>query len=393
MISVQNALGHIRSVTHAPKSEAVPIGAALGRILAKDVSALIDMPPFITANMDGYAVSTCKAGDSLTVIGESAAGRAFEGSVAPGTAVRVSTGAVMPEGADRVLIQENTHWTDGEISVLRTPENENHVRHAGSDFSAGTNLLSSGHRLRAADLTLLAAAGYAELSVTRNLKVATFSSGDELQTPGTDLQTGNIYAANSIGLKSLLDSWGADVFDFGIVTDKPEAVDRLLPQLTDFDLIVPIGGASVGDHDHMRPAFARAGYDFFFNSVAIRPGKPSWLARKDNQNVLGLPGNPASAFVCAQIFLRPILGLKTSVFQAKLGTPLEENGPRETYLRAIASVKNGQIQIFPGHAQDSFRLRPQSSANALVCVPPMSGPFQIGDLLDVILLDELIAVK
>jgi len=163
----------------------------------------------------------------------------------------------------------------------------------------------------------------------------------------------------------------------------------LLPRLTSFDLVIPIGGASVGDHDHMRPAFMAAGYDMIFERVALRPGKPSWMAGKDQQLVFVLPGNPASSFVCAHLFLRPLLDLKTQLLSARLDGKIEENGPRENYLRGRAFVRDGLIHVSPFPSQDSFRLRPQSDANTLLRIPPMGGPFRSDDLLDIILIGAL----
>jgi molybdopterin molybdotransferase len=339
--------------------------------------------------MDGYAITACKTGDSLEIIGESAAGTPFDGVVGQGQAVRISTGAMIPRGADRVLIQEKGERDGRNLTVNAAPEAGTHIRPAGSDFHSGDPLFGPGHRLTAADLTLLAAAGHATIKVQSKRRIAIFSTGNELRAVGETLTPGQIHAANAVGLIPLLESWGADVTDLGILPDEPDIIAARLERLSDVDIIVPIGGASVGDHDHLRPGFRNAGFEMIFETVALRPGKPSWMATKEKQIAFGLPGNPASSFVCAHLFLRPLLGQKTPILSAKLDGKIEENGPRETYLRGTASVKQGQIQVKPLPLQDSFRLRPQSSANALIRIPPMGGPYDIDALMDIILIDAL----
>lgn len=390
MISVQTALACIQANSPTPSTETVALQDAMDRILAQDVSVKLSMPPFPAANMDGYAVAACETGDNLEIIGESAAGTPFEGSLRSGQTIRISTGAMMPAGADRILIQEHCHRDENRVMVKTAPKPQTHVRQIGSDFQTGERLFRSNQLLRAADLTLIAAAGHAEIVVNSKLRVAILSTGDELRPIGAKLNTGQIHAANAIGLTALLEHWDADVTDFGIIADDPEAISECLPQLADFDIIIPIGGASVGDHDLMRPAFQAADYEPLFETVAVRPGKPCWMAKKDTHVVFGLPGNPASSFVCAHLFLHSLLGHHVPIISAKLDKPVEENGPRETYLRGQARVKDGEIYITPFGAQDSFRLRPQSEANALIKLPPMGGPYRAGDVLHVILIDALI---
>lgn len=393
MISVQDALAVIDSHKPTPPAERVAIAEAAGRVLAEDLTARNAMPPFASANMDGYAVGACLAGDTLTLIGESAAGHPFSGAVTPGTAIRISTGAMMPEGADRVLMKENAEESGTQITALSAPKAGEHVRPAASDVSVGAPLLSAGANLTPANLTLAAAAGYAALPVRQKLKIAILSSGDELRPVGMPLKSGEIFAANAIGLAALLTAWGAEVTDLGILPDTPNAPANILPELNGFDIIIPIGGASIGDHDHMRPAFEAAEYSVLFSTVAMRPGKPCWMAEKSGQIIFGLPGNPASAFVCAFLFLRPLLSLPTHILQAVLTQPVDENGPRETYLRARAYVEDGQIRVTPENQQESFRLRPQSRANALVKLPPMGGPYRPNDVLDILLIGELVRAE
>lgn len=389
MISVQDALAHINAVRPTTTVETVAVTEAIGRVLTDDLPALLDMPPFLAANMDGYATSECQSADRMNIIGESAAGHPFAGHVSESQAVRISTGAMLPSGAERVLMQEHVNRIGNEITVKLVSTSEKHVRAAASDFVTGTILLKAGHRLHAGDLTLAAAAGHFQIRVLRKCKVAMFSSGDELQPVGKELPAGQIYAANSVGLKPLLERWGADVTNLGIVKDSPEAISSLLSQVADYDIILPIGGASVGDHDHMRPSFRDAGFQVLFETVAVRPGKPSWMGKKINQIVFGLPGNPASAFVCAHLFLRPVLGIETTFLPASLDNFLEENGARESYLRGQAFIRDGQLCVKVDNPQESFRLRPQSDVNALIKIPPLGGPYLKGDQVKIMLIGEL----
>lgn len=391
MISIQTALAHVETYYPTPSVETVGISDAVGRTLSCDVMAKISMPPFSASNMDGYALTPCKSGDVLEIIGESSAGTPFNRRVSQGQAVRISTGAMVPDGADRILIQEEAIRDGDRVTVKTRPKAGKHIRKIGSDFQIGEPLFKANHHLQASDLTLLAAAGHAAVSVNTKLRCAIFSTGNELRSIDEPLYDGEIYAANSIGLRPLLEGWGAKVTDFGILPDDPKIIAAQLNTMPEFDIIIPIGGASIGDHDHLRPVFRAAGFDMIFDTVALRPGKPSWMAKKDTQIAFGLPGNPASCFVCAHLFLRPLLGQSPQILSAKLDGKIEENGPRETYLRGHAAVKDGQIEVTPFPLQDSYRLRPQASANALIRVPAMGGPYISADVMDIILFGTLTA--
>ena len=391
MISVQTALSLIESHSPRPMAETVATAEAMGRTLAHDVKAKLSMPPFTASNMDGYALSQIETGDTLEIIGESSAGTPFTGTISQDQAVRIATGAMVPDGADRVLIQEHVIRDGERLTVMTQPKAGEHIRLIGSDFQLGAPLLKANHHLQAPDLTLLAAAGHKKLTVNAKLRCAIFSTGDELSPVGKPLKAGEIYAANAIGLIPLLEGWGADVTDFGILPDDPNVISAQVKKMSDFDIIIPIGGASVGDHDHLRPVFRAAGFDMIFEQVALRPGKPSWMAKNKAQIAFGLPGNPASGFVCAHLFLRTLLGQSPQVLSAKLDGQIEENGPRETYLRGQAKSKDGQIKVTRFPCQDSYRLRPQSAANALVRVPAMGGPYLSGDVMDIILFGTLTA--
>lgn len=389
MISVEEALEHIRSNRPELGDELISIQDALGRILSEDVIASLNMPPFTSANMDGYAVADCKARYPLNIIGYSAAGHPFAGKVRMGEAVRISTGAMIPSGADRVLIKENATEGQDKVIVRIAPKKGTHIRPLGSDFKTGETLLKAGQILRVADLTICAAAGITKLLVLKKLTLALLSCGDELVPAEKDLQTGQIYAANTVGLAALLRSWSVEVTIFDPVKDTADSISSVLSKLSNFDIIVPIGGASVGDHDLMRPSFKAAGFKLLFEKVPLRPGKPCWMGRRDEQIVLGLPGNPASVFVCTQIFLRALLNLEIAFLSASLTEPIDENGPRETYLRASTEIRDGNIFVTPFAQQDSYRHRPQAEATALIKLAPMGGPFRSGDKIDILLLGDL----
>lgn len=384
MISVEQALEILRN--YAPKAgvETVALEHAKHRILAETVMPKIDMPPFAASNMDGYAIKTGERDEVLSVIGESAAGRAFDGQIDAGQAVRIFTGAVMPDGADRVAIQENVQTREDTIRLKRTVKADSHIRSQGSDFRAGDTVLKAGQHLTAGDLTLAAAAGYADLTVKSKLRIAILETGDELRSVGETLYDSEIVAANGVGLATLLQDWGADVVLIRLVADNLDAIKSAIKAAENCDIIVTIGGASIGDYDLVRSAFNTAEFNEKFSKVAVKPGKPSWFATRGKQVVLGLPGNPASAFVCAHLFLRPLLGFENRAISIPITDQIEENGPRETYLRARLKIQEGQISVTPLPQQESYRLRPQSEANALIRVPPMGGPYKLGDRLDVI---------
>jgi molybdopterin molybdotransferase len=388
MISVSEAL--IVVGQHKPElgAETVHINAAGGRTIADDTYARIDMPPFKGSSMDGYAVNACDIGESLSVIGESSAGRPSEQTVKLGEAVKVSTGAVVPEGTDRILLKEDAGLLGRLLRVQKSPRPNAFIRHVGSDFHTGELLAQKGQMLTPALVTLCAAANHANLKVQRQLKIALISSGNELRVPGSDLSKGEIIAANVIGLKATLEMWGANVTNMGIVRDEQTSIRTMLKSLTGFDIIITIGGASVGDHDLIPPECKAAGYTCLFESVAIRPGKPCWMMQKNTQIIFGLPGNPASALVCAHIFLRPLLGLTNNFTTIALAEGIEENGPRETYLRAKAFNEDGLLKATPYPTQDSYRLRPQAHANCLLRIPAMGGPYKAGQIVEALPFDN-----
>lgn len=393
MISVTQALAHIANVQTQQPVETVAVNNALGRVLADPVIATLTQPPLSASAMDGYAVTledVQSAGMTLHVIGEAPAGAPFTGTVKAGQAIRIFTGGAVPNGADTVIIQENVTRNGDTITVNDPQDTSRHIRHAGIDFKNGDTLIPAGTRLGPSELLVTAAAGHGHVAVTRQPKVAILSNGNELAAPGEPLAVGQIVNANPTALAALIRQWGAIP---QILPTARDSVDSILDSLSaaiDADIIVPVGGASVGDHDHMRSAFQQAGLSMIFEKVAVRPGKPTWFGARGDQHVLGLPGNPASAVVCAHVFLKPLLGVETSRLSAKLNTPTAPNGPRESYLRAIANFDtSGQLCVSPLPAQDSGLMSPFLKANALLRLPANETPRKAGDIVEIIQIGDL----
>lgn len=390
MISVAEAFGLI--LQHRPrcKTHKLPIADAYRKTLADDVRAKVSKPPQAVSAMDGYAVrlsNVRKQNAVLQIIGEAPAGRPFGGKVSDGQAVRIFTGAELPAGANHIVIQEDVFRTGDTIECKGAYEQPRHIRVAGLDFSEGDEVLAKGTVLSAYDISIAASANHAELNVFRPLNVALISNGDELKPPGSKLKPGEIIASNQMGLGALAQEWGADIIDLGIASDSVGAIlEKIAEAPASTDVFVAIGGASVGDHDHMRRAFSAAGFEFIFEKIAIRPGKPTWFARRGDQCVLGLPGNPASAFVCAHLFLRPLLysSSELTFVAARLNASMAANGPREAYIRAVAHVnENAQLEVRPFKKQDSSLLSPLSHANCLIRRAPNAKFSDEADIVDV----------
>ncbi|WP_371397839.1 molybdopterin molybdotransferase MoeA [Fretibacter rubidus] len=396
MISVSQALAYINDNRIEQPSETVSLNAALGRVLSKPVTATLTQPPLSASAMDGYAVKlddVKTAGATLTVIGEAPAGSPFKGAVSTGQAVRIFTGGAVPNGANTVIIQENVTRNGDTITVNEPQDAARHIRHAGIDFLKGDQLIAAGTRLGPSELLVAAAAGHGTLSVKRRLNVAILSNGNELVTPGEPVGTGQIVNANPTALAALIAQWGGVPHILPTARDSVDSILKSLSAASDADIIVPVGGASVGDHDHMRGAFTHAGLSMIFEKVAVRPGKPTWFGALSRQRVLGLPGNPASAVVCAHLFLKPLLGVHTPILTARLDTPLGSNGPRESYLRAVASFNNsGQLCVSALPAQDSGLMSPFLKANALLRLSPGQSAQKAGESVEIIQIGDFAAV-
>ena len=382
LISVAQALDHVLSHAVPLPPEQVPLDDALGRVLAADLEALRTQPPADLSAMDGYAArasDVATAPVELRVIGEVAAGRPFTTAVGTGEAARIFTGGVMPAGADTVVVQEITERKPDAVTVLKPVSKGRHIRRQGLDFRRGDTLFSAGHRLSARDLALLAGMNHPIVPVHRRPKVALFATGDELVPPGTEPGPGQIVYSNGFALAALARQEGTAVVDLGLVKDELEptvAAVRAARQDA-ADILVTTGGASVGEYDLVHKAFAAEGMDLSFWKVAMRPGRPLMYGRLAGMQVLGLPGNPVSAYVCAFLFLVPLIrrmsgrsDLAMPTESALLGSDLSANDERADYLRAtLRESSEGPIATaFP--VQDSSMMVPLAKADCLIIRKP-----------------------
>ncbi len=347
MASVEQALGLIaeHGARRVTGLESVPLAAALGRRLAEPVLARVSQPPAAVSAMDGYAVrfADMKLGASLRVVGESRAGTPFGGQVASGEAVRIFTGAHVPPGADHVLIQEDARREGDAVAVSFEQPQAANIRRAGRDFSAGDTLVPSGLMVGEGAISLAAAGNNPRLIVAKAPRIGVLANGDELVAAGDDLVLGQIVNSIQPALLALIRRWGAVALDLGLSRDTEEDVRGRLN--APCDVIVSIGGASVGDYDIVRTAFAAEGFVPVFEKVAVKPGKPTWFSSGKAALALGLPGNPAAAMVTAQLFLRPLIDALTGgapeagpISRAATATALPAAGNREEYLRAVVSI-------------------------------------------------------
>lgn len=388
MISVAQALDALFALVEPLDVEEVPLGQAHGRVLARSLFAQRTQPPFSASAMDGYAVagSSAAPGAVFTVIGESAAGHRFDGPVAAGQAVRIFTGAPLPAGTDHVVIQEDVIRAGDTISLHDDLDAGPYVRPAGADFAEGSPL-NAPRLLGPNDIALLAAMNIAAVPVTRKPVVAIIATGDELVQPGETPGPDQIIDSNSHGLAALLAQHGAKTRLLPIARDNHDSLALAFDLARGADLIVTIGGASVGDHDLVGAAASAQGMDRVFYKVAMRPGKPLMAGRIGDAAMIGLPGNPVSAMVCGHVFLLPVLramlGLGTAPApraKAVLTGSLPTNGPREHYMRA--RVDGDQVTVF--ERQDSALLSVLAQANALAVRAPDDGPRLPGDRISVI---------
>jgi molybdopterin molybdotransferase len=386
MISVSEARAHLLELVSPLGTELVPLAEAAGRVLADDVAARRDQPPFAASAMDGYAVKSAEVElhAMFKVIGEAAAGHGFDGTVGAGQAVRIFTGAPIPDGADFVVIQEDVTAKGTLITITDVPGDNPNVRPRGGDFKNGQTI-SAPRLLTPSDIALLAAMNIAEVPVARKPDIALISTGDELVMPGGTPGPDQIIASNTFGLKAMLEGLGAQVRILPIARDTHSSLRTAFSLAEGADLIVTIGGASVGDHDLVGEVAADLGMERSFYKVAMRPGKPLMAGRLGTSAMAGLPGNPVSAMVCGHIFLTPMvramLGLpplQEVILSAPLAAPLGQNGPREHYMRATLT-DDGQIRAF--ERQDSALLTVLAEADALLIRPPHDPPREIGETM------------
>lgn len=397
LLPVEDARDRILKGVKPLQIEAVALDKALGRVLAKPLKAVRDQPPFDGSAMDGYAVIAADLAATpvtLKLAGTSAAGHGFKGKVAKGHCVRIFTGAPMPRGADAVLIQENTEAKGGMVTALQPVKPQQNVRAAGLDFRRGDGLLPAGLRLNARDIGLAAAANAAAVSVRRRPLVALIATGDELVLPGQRPAADQIVSSNSHALAAMAALLGAEVVNFGIVADSLKATERAIARAARADILVTTGGASVGDHDYVQEALRNSGVAIDFWKIAMRPGKPFMYGRRKGQHVLGLPGNPVSALVCARLFLKPLieamLGLPMveDLVEARLGAPMKANDQRQDYVRATLSEDAGGGRIAtPFDRQDSSMQRTFREAQALIVRPPHAPAASQHDVVKILRLD------
>ncbi len=397
---VAEALNNVLSGVMPLGPEQVGLRFALGRTLAHELSAAVTHPPFDASAMDGYAVRTSDFTDgkaTLKLAGESAAGWPYGGTVRPGEAVRIFTGAAMPDGADAIVIQEDVTSDGVTVSIPETPAAGTNVRRRGLDFHEGDIVLHRGKRLNARDILLAAASGHAMLALNRRPVVAILATGDELVEPSDRPTAGQIIASNAYGLAALVQAAGGTPKLLGIAMDTAGDLARKIKDSDGADILVTIGGASVGDHDIVRPALEAAGAQLLFYKIAMRPGKPTFFGtRRDTsgtQRIIGLPGNPLSAMISARLFLVPLiaamLGKKSQdkTLSAELTIAVPENGIRDHYMRATLDTTTSPPRVTPLGTQDSALVTILAAANALIIVPAGAPAQGAGSSVKVLPLD------
>ena len=389
MLTVEQAQAKIADLLGVTDTQTIGLASAGGRVLRETVRARRDQPPFAASAMDGYAIRKADlvVGRSLAVIGEIAAGHGTDLEVGSGQAARIFTGARLPGGADHILIQEDADRTGDVITVCADHDTASYVRPAGVDFLKGFELAGP-RRISPSDLALMASMNVDRVTVSTKPVIAVIPTGDELVWPGEAPRMDQIIASNNFGIKAMLESEGADVRLLPIAKDKPESLRQVFAICDGADLIVTLGGASVGDHDLVQDVAKREGLDLSFYKLAMRPGKPLMAGLLGKTPMIGLPGNPVSSLVCGHIFLRPAvramlgLGYQTpALLDASLTQDIGPNGPRAHYMRAKVEQVDGQWRCTPFERQDSSLLTVLSSANALLVRPAHDPALIAGDVV------------
>jgi len=399
MISVEEARSRILDALRPTPAEIVALAEAWNRVTADPVVARLTQPPADVSAMDGYALRTADGtvGAVLTVIGAAPAGHPFAGRIGPGEAVRLFTGSVVPAGADAILLQEDATRDGDSVRVNEAVALGRHIRRAGQDFAAGDAVIPAGRRITSRDAGLAAAANHPWLSVHRRPRVAILATGDEIAMPGEPIPPGGIVSSNSHALAGLVRAAGGEPMILPNARDDQAAIAAVADSVTGMDMLVTTGGASVGDHDLVIAALQSRGLTLDFWQIAMRPGKPLLFGQQGATPVVGLPGNPVSAMVCAILFLLPALsrlsGLPAApppATTAILGEAVKANDKRADHLRAaIHHGETGRLVVTPFQVQDSAMLRRLAQADALILRPPYAPALPEGAEVAVIRLDSL----
>lgn len=396
MLSVDEARGRILALVRPTGPEIVPLAEAWGRVTAASVAARLDQPPADVSAMDGYALRAADSGPRR-VIGDAPAGHPFAGAVGPGEAVRLFTGSVVPVGADTVLIQEDAARDADQVTPTEIPRPGANIRRRGQDFAAGDTVIPAGTRMGARLVGLAAAANHAWVSVHRRPVIAILATGDEIALPGDPVPPGGIVSSNAHALAALVRAAGGTALVLPIAPDRPEAIAAAAASVAGADMLVTTGGASVGEHDLVQAALGTEGFELDFWKIAMRPGKPLIAGRLGPVAVLGLPGNPVSALVCAVLFLVPALerlqglpGAAPRTMRAVLGAPLPANDHRADHLRAMLDPRAAGMPVVTANArQDSSMLGVLSRSGALILRGPNAPAAEAGTEVDIIPLDFL----
>jgi molybdopterin molybdotransferase len=406
LVPADDALAIVLEGAGPDGAETVEIDNAHGRVLAADLASLRTQPPFAVSAMDGFAVvaaDTAKPPVHLKIVGESAAGRSFSGTVGQGEAVRIFTGARVPEGADAVAIQENAAVDGENVEIRAAVTAGRNVRPAGLDFHAGDKLLGRGDLLSPAAVALAAAMNHARVPVFRKPRVGVIATGDELAPPGPNVGPEAIVASNNLALCAVAAEAGGHAYDFGIIGDTQAGLETAIQAAVtaEMDVIVTSGGASVGDYDLVKPALLALGARIEFEKIAVRPGKPFIFARLPGPHgevrFLGLAGNPVSSLISALAFLRPLVGKLAgrkaealARVAAIAGADLNQNDERQDYLRATLSRRaDGRLVATPFERQDSSMLATLAKADCLLVRPPHAKAAKAGAAVEVILMREV----
>jgi molybdopterin molybdotransferase len=396
MLSVDEALARILGALKPLPAEQVAVAEGLGRVLALDIAARRTQPPAAMSAMDGYAVRAADVKSVpaiLKVIGQAPAGDAFAGTVDAGEAVRIFTGGPLPDGADAVVMQENAQTGDGTVTVLESVDEGHFVRPAGLDFQAGDIRLRAGRVLTARDVGLAAAMNVPWLMVRRRPRVAILVTGDEIVMPGDPIGPNQIVSSNSIALAAAIRVFGGEPCMLGIAPDDRDALAAMAAGAAGADLLLTSGGASVGDHDLVQSVLGEIGFELGFWKIAMRPGKPLIFGHVGDTPVLGLPGNPVSALVCAMIYLRPALARMLGApdaeaaprLSARLTEPLGENDERQDYLRArLGNDADGGLVVTPFSRQDSSMLAMLAAADCLILRAPHAPALDVGTVVEIL---------